>query len=65
MESFSASLSLEDLNRLRAVVKRAHMKTFPTEHFTDYEADRMIDAMGPWAVSVVTVSCTHKAPAES
>jgi hypothetical protein len=44
---FSSSLSWPDRLKLRAVVKKVHMRNFPTEMVTDYEADKMIDAIAP------------------
>lgn len=45
--SFTTSLSFQDLQRLRAVVKRVHLRHYPSHMISDYEADRVIDAMGP------------------
>ena len=45
--SFLASLSYDQLQRLRRVVKQVHMAHYPTEHFTDREADKLIEALGP------------------
>lgn len=45
--SFLSSLSFHDLQRLRAVVKRVHMRYHPPELYTDREADRIIEALGP------------------
>lgn len=44
---FLSSLRFEDLQRLREVVKRVHMKLYPAEHYTDREADRIIESLGP------------------
>lgn len=44
---FSTELSFTDLCRLRAIVKRVHLKHHPGHLITDYEADRVIDVMGP------------------
>lgn len=44
---FSSTLSWPDRLKLRAVVKKVHMRNFPTEMVTDYEADKMIDAIAP------------------
>lgn len=44
---FSSSLSWPDRLRLRAVVKKVHMRHFPDEFVTDKEADKMIDAIAP------------------
>ncbi len=45
--SFLTTLSLEDLNRLRVVAKRVFLQYNPPEFYTDREADRIIEAMGP------------------
>jgi hypothetical protein len=44
---FSSTLSWPDRLRLRAVVKKIHMKHYPLEFVTDAEADKMIDAIAP------------------
>jgi hypothetical protein len=45
--SFSTSLKWEDRQRLRAVVRRVHLRFMPKELLTDLECDKFIDAMGP------------------
>jgi hypothetical protein len=45
--NFLASLSFQDLKRLREVVKRVHMKSYPPNTYTDRQADAMIEAFGP------------------
>jgi hypothetical protein len=45
--SFVTGLSNEDLRRLREIVKRVHLKHYPKQMINDYEADRLIDAIGP------------------
>ncbi len=47
LPSFITSLSFHDLKRLRKVVKAYHMAHYPALHFTDREADRIIEALGP------------------
>ena len=42
-----ASLKYEDLRRLRQVVKRVHFRHYPNEYVTDWEADKLIEALGP------------------
>lgn len=42
-----AELRGRNLQRLRTIVKRVHLKHYPSEHITDREADRVIDAMAP------------------
>lgn len=39
-------LSYSDLQRLRAVVRRVHMKHYPGEFCTEREADRIIETIG-------------------
>lgn len=41
------TLTHQNRQTLRAVVKRTHMRFYPSEHLTDLEADRVIDALGP------------------
>jgi hypothetical protein len=48
--TFLASLSPHSLMRARVIVKRTHMRHYPTEMMTDREADRIIEAMGPEAM---------------
>jgi len=45
--SFIHGLSPEDLRRLREVTKAVHLRHYPQHMITDYEADRIIDALGP------------------
>ena len=45
--SWLTELSLEELNRLRVIVKKNHMWHYPNTHMDDYEADKIIAAMGP------------------
>ena len=45
--SFLQSISLTDRRRLRKVVKRVHLKNYPTEHINDYEADKLIESFAP------------------
>jgi hypothetical protein len=45
--SFLAELSERDLMRLRSIVRVVHFKEYPTEFVTDYEADRVIESVGP------------------
>ena len=44
--SFLKSLSLKDRRRLRTIVKRVHLKNYPTHMNTDYEADKLVEAFG-------------------
>lgn len=44
---FSTSLTFRDRQRLRAIVKRVHMRHYPGDMVTDYEADKMIDVIAP------------------
>ena len=43
-------LSQEDRNILRTVVKQVHMKHFPKDFCTDYEADKLIESFAPEVV---------------
>ena len=44
--SFLNHLSLKDRRRLRTIVKRVHLKNYPTHMITDYEADKLVEAFG-------------------
>ena len=44
--SFLNSLSLKDRRRLRKIVKQTHLKHYPTHMITDYEADKLVEAIG-------------------
>lgn len=42
-----SDLSLQDLNRLRAVIKKIHFKYYPKDFITNHEADKLIDSWLP------------------
>jgi len=42
-----ASLSWQDLTRLRAAVRRVHMRHYPLDFCTVREADRIIESIAP------------------
>jgi len=44
--SFLNNLSLKDRKRLRTIVKKTHLKNYPTHMITDYEADKLVEAIG-------------------
>ena len=44
--SFLNNLSLKDRRRLRAIVKKTHLKYYPTHMITDKEADKLVEAFG-------------------
>jgi hypothetical protein len=44
--SFLNNISLKDRNRLRTIVKKVHLKNYPTHMITDYEADKLVEAFG-------------------
>ena len=44
---YSTRLSWADRQRLRSIVKKVHMKHYPTDMLTDKEADRIIDVIAP------------------
>ena len=44
--SFLNNLSLKDRRRLRTIVKKTHLKHYPTHMITDYEADKLVEAFG-------------------
>ena len=45
--SIYSQIPLKDLQRLRIVVKKNHMKHYPKVHVTDKEADRIIESINP------------------
>ena len=45
--SFLKSISLTYRRRLRIIVKKIHLKNYPTEHINDYEADKLIESFAP------------------
>jgi hypothetical protein len=45
--SYSSSLTFDERRKLRSVVKRVHLQHYPSDMVTDYEADKLIDALGP------------------
>jgi len=45
--SFLTNLSYDDLSRLREVAKKVFLQYNPPEFYTDREADKIIEAMGP------------------
>ena len=55
-ESFIGQLSYDDLQKLRMVVKRVHMRYYPKDQVTDWEADRILEAQGrEWAEDALRV----------
>mgnify|MGYP003624544869 CR=1 FL=1 len=42
-----AGLSVDDLRRLRASVRRVQMRHYPSRHISDHETDKIIASMGP------------------
>lgn len=51
--SFLGRLSFHELQRLRAIVRRVHMRNYRAEFCTDRECDRMIEAMGPRVAEIM------------
>ena len=45
--NFLMTLPIQDLHRMRQVVKTVHMKHYPDEFMTNHEADKIIEAFGP------------------
>ena len=45
--NFVGELSVQDLRRLRQIVRKVHMRYHPAELVRDYEADRIIESFGP------------------
>jgi len=44
--SFIHTISQKDRTRLRTIVKKVHLKNYPTHMITDYEADKLVEAFG-------------------
>ena len=44
--SFLTTLSFGDLRRLRECVRKVYMSNYAERHISDYECDKMIDALG-------------------
>jgi hypothetical protein len=42
--SFASLLKWEDRQRLRAIVRRVHLRFLPESLLTDYECDKLIDS---------------------
>lgn len=51
--SFLNTLTKRERQALRAVVKRVHLKHNPKEFVNDYEADKLIEAIGPESASAM------------
>lgn len=49
--TFLHTLNDEERRILRTIVKKVHFKHYPKEFCTDYEADKMIAAIGPETVA--------------
>ena len=49
--SFLNTLSQRERDTLRRVVKVVHMKHHPKDFVNDYEADKIIEAIGPEVAS--------------
>jgi hypothetical protein len=45
--SFIAELSFLDLQRLRKIIRKVHLRYYPSELCSDREADRVIETIGP------------------
>ena len=45
--TFINTLSQQERDTLRRVVKLTHMKHFPNDFVTNYETDKLIEAIGP------------------
>ena len=44
--SFSSMLTYGDREKLRHIVRKTHLRYYPTDKLTNYECDKFIDAMG-------------------
>lgn len=43
--SFSSMLSVADRRRLRAIVRRVHLRFYPQDFLTNHEVDKFIDSL--------------------
>ena len=48
--TFLSRLNFDSLQKLRRIVKQTHMTGWPAHLYTDYEADKIIEAIGPGCV---------------
>jgi len=51
--SFISTLSLQELEVLRTVVKTVNFKHYPKDFCTNYEADKLIDSLAPSTVEKI------------
>ena len=51
--SFISTLSPQELEVLRTVVKTVNFKHYPKDFCTDYEADKLIDSLAPSTVEKI------------
>tara|TARA_R100001086_G_scaffold159030_1_gene85207 strand:+ start:404 stop:598 length:195 start_codon:yes stop_codon:yes gene_type:complete len=59
--SFLHTLNAQERRILRNVVKTVHLKHFPKQFCTDYEADKLIATIAPETVEkLIRVGVNHK-----
>jgi hypothetical protein len=59
--SFTQTLSKHERDLLRRVVKKVHMQHHPKDFQTNYEADRIIDVIGPEVIErMLKFAVDHK-----
>ena len=59
--SFLHTLNNKERRILRNVVKTVHLKHFPKQFCTDYEADRLIATIAPETIEkLIKVGLNHK-----
>ena len=59
--SFTQTLSKHERDLLRRVVKKVHMQHHPKDFQTDYEADKIIDVIGPEVIEhMLKFAVDHK-----
>ena len=46
MSDFLHILKPNERRMLRTIVKKVHLKNYPTHMITDYEADKLVEAFG-------------------
>lgn len=45
--SFISTISSQDLDLLRGIVRKVHLRHVPKQHATEKECDKLIESLGP------------------
>lgn len=48
--SFISTIGKQDLDLLRGIVRKVHLRFVPKEHATNKECDKLIESLGPEVV---------------